>query len=116
MTELVKTIAEWSALLTEGIGIAIIAVMAVYSVILAAVNLFRKNEEDMIFREVRQRLGQSILLGLEFLVASDIIHTVAVELTMETVSVLAIIVLIRTFLSFTLEVELTGRWPWKGET
>jgi uncharacterized membrane protein len=62
---------------------------------------------------MRQRLGRGILLGLEFLVAADIIHTVAVELSFETVGVLALIVLIRTFLSFTLDVELTGRWPWQ---
>ena len=68
-----------------------------------------------IFHQFRQRLGRGILLGLEFLVAADIIHTVAVELTLKTVGVLAIIVLIRTFLSFTLEVELTGRWPWQKE-
>jgi uncharacterized membrane protein len=60
-------------------------------------------------------LGRGILLGLEFLVAADIIHTVAVELNFNTVGVLALVVLIRTLLSFTLEVELTGRWPWQQE-
>jgi uncharacterized membrane protein len=54
-------------------------------------------------------------VGLEFLVAADIIHTVAVDLSFQTVGVLSLIVLIRTFLSFTLEVELTGRWPWQNE-
>ena len=58
-------------------------------------------------------LGQGILLGLEFLIAADIIHTVAVELTFESIGVLALVVLIRTFLSFTLDLELTGRWPWQ---
>ncbi|MEX2335373.1 MAG: DUF1622 domain-containing protein, partial [Pseudohongiella sp.] len=67
------------------------------------------------FREIRQTLGRGILLGLEFLVAADIIHTVAIELTLESVLTLALVVLIRTFLSFALEVELTGRWPWHGE-
>ena len=60
-------------------------------------------------------MGRGILLGLEFLVAADIIHTVAVELTFTTVGVLAVIVLIRTFLSFTLDLELTGRWPWQED-
>lgn len=55
------------------------------------------------------------MLGLEFLIAADIIHTVAVELTFETVGVLAVVVLIRTFLSFTLAVELNGRWPWQDK-
>ena len=69
---------------------------------------------DAVYQQVRQTLGRGILIGLEFLVAADIIHTVAVELNLHTVGTLAIVVLIRTFLSFTLEVELTGRWPWQN--
>jgi uncharacterized membrane protein len=61
----------------------------------------------------RREVGQAILLGLEFLVAADIIETVAVAPTIEKVLVLGGIVLIRTFLSLALEVELTGRWPWR---
>ena len=61
----------------------------------------------------RRALGRSILVGLEFLVAADIIRTVAVDPTMESVLVLGLIVLIRTFLSFSLEVEIDGRWPWQ---
>ena len=64
------------------------------------------------YRQYRQRLGRAILLGLELLVAGDIIRTVAVTPTFESAGVLAVIVLIRTFLSFSLEVELEGRWPW----
>ena len=65
------------------------------------------------YRTFRQSLGRSILLGLELLVAGDIIRTVAATPTFESVGVLVIIVLIRTFLSFTLELELSGRWPWQ---
>ena len=65
------------------------------------------------YRLFRQQLGRSILLGLELLVAADIIRTVAVTPTLSSVSVLALIVLIRTFLSFSLELEITGRWPWQ---
>ena len=61
----------------------------------------------------RQQLGRAILLGLEFLVAADIIRTIAVTPTGESVAVLAGIVLIRTFLSFSLQVEMTGAWPWQ---
>ena len=64
------------------------------------------------FTSYRQGIGRSILLGLELLVAADIIRTVAVEPTFASVGVLAAIVLIRTFLSFTLELEITGRFPW----
>src|SRR5215218_5371596 len=66
------------------------------------------------YRLYRQRLGRAILLGLELLVAADIIKTVAVTPTFESAGVLAIIVLIRTFLSVSLELEITGRWPWQG--
>ena len=68
-----------------------------------------------VYRSYRQLLGRSILLGLELLVAADIIRTVAVTPTFESVGVLAIIVLIRTFLSFSLELEITGRWPWQTQ-
>jgi uncharacterized membrane protein len=65
------------------------------------------------YRIVRTVFGRSILLGLEFLVAADIIRTVAVQPSLENVAVLGLIVLIRTFLSFSLEVEIDGRWPWR---
>ena len=67
---------------------------------------------DVAYREYRQHLGRAILLGLEFLVAGDIINTVAVDPTFRSVGVLAGIVAIRTFLSFSLEVEIDGQWPW----
>jgi uncharacterized membrane protein len=67
------------------------------------------------YRRYRQQLGRSILLGLEFLVAADIIRTVAVTPTLTSIAVLAGIVLIRTFLSFSLELEITGRWPWQSQ-
>ena len=69
---------------------------------------FRPDE----YRLFRQRLGRAILLGLELLVAADIIRTVAVTPTFTSAGSWAIIVGIRTFLSFSLEVELEGRWPW----
>jgi uncharacterized membrane protein len=68
------------------------------------------------YRQLRQSIGQGILLGLELLVAGDIIRTVVVGPTFTSVGVLAIIVLIRTFLSFSLQVELTGRWPWQASS
>ncbi len=64
-------------------------------------------------RRLRNDLGAAILLGLEILVAADIIRTVAVDPTLESVAVLGLIVLIRTFLSFSLEVEIEGVWPWR---
>ncbi|MCA1796211.1 MAG: DUF1622 domain-containing protein [Geobacteraceae bacterium] len=113
MLEMVKPMAEWSAAFMEVLGISIIALLAIYAIIYGLVLLLKQGNLEIAFREIRQRLGQGILLGLEFLVAADIIYTVAVELTFKTVGVLAIIVVIRTFLSFSLELELTGNWPWK---
>ncbi|MCU1510497.1 MAG: hypothetical protein JWM13_1790 [Arthrobacter sp.] len=102
-------------------GVAVMVVGAVVSIPLA-LRGFRPrrlpagSEPLSVYRSYRQLLGRSILLGLELLVAADIIRTVAVAPTYESVGVLAIIVLIRTFLSFSLELEITGRWPWQKET
>ena len=95
----------------DGTGVAVIAVGVVIAAGTAVVRL--SHHETGIYRRFRQQLGQTILLGLELLVAADIVRTVAAEPTLTSVAVLAIIVLIRTFLSFSLEVELTGRWPWQ---
>ena len=65
------------------------------------------------YRLFRGQLGRAILVGLELLVAADIIRTVAVTPTLESVAVLAGIVVIRTFLSWSLELEISGRWPWQ---
>lgn len=113
MSDLAAPVAEWAAAAIEMAGVFIITAFALYAAISAAISLFRKQRAQEGFHAIRQNLGRGILLGLEFLVAADIIHTVAVELSFETVGVLAIIVLIRTFLSFTLDLELTGRWPWQ---
>jgi uncharacterized membrane protein len=73
----------------------------------------RRTDFAATYRLYRQSLGRAILLGLEFLVAGDIIRTVAVSPTFAGVGVLAVIVLVRTFLSFSLEAELDGRPPWQ---
>lgn len=65
------------------------------------------------YQRFREGLGRTLLLGLEFLVAADVIKTVAVAPTFQSVGILAVIVLIRTFLSWSLELELEGRWPWQ---
>jgi uncharacterized membrane protein len=95
----------------DAAGVAVIVVGAAIAAGGAAVGLAR--HETGSYRRFRQQLGQTILLGLELLVAADIVRTVAAEPTFASVGVLGLIVLIRTFLSFSLEVELTGRWPWQ---
>lgn len=99
-------------------GVAVMVIGALVSIPMALRGyqprkLPEGSERLSVYRSYRQLLGRSILLGLELLVAADIIRTVAVTPTYESVGVLAIIVLIRTFLSFSLELEITGRWPWQ---
>ena len=113
MLELLSPIAHACTVIIELLGIFIITGTALYTLAFAAYKLIRHDYSERVFRQVRQRLGRGILLGLEFLVAADIIETVAVELTFRSVGVLAVIVLIRTFLSFSMELELTGHWPWQ---
>ncbi|CAH0169378.1 DUF1622 domain-containing protein [Microbacterium sp. Bi128] len=95
----------------DAVGVAAIVIGVVAAVVLAAQRTFRR--EPDVYSRFRRFLGRSILLGLELLVAADIIRTVAVTPTLASVGVLAAIVLIRTFLSWSLELEITGRWPWQ---
>jgi len=77
------------------------------------VTLIRFRDGPAAFRGLRLYLGRSIILGLELLIAADIIHSVAIEPTFTSVGVLGLIVLVRTFLSWSLEVEINGEWPWQ---
>jgi uncharacterized membrane protein len=100
------------ARLMEAAGVLTMLVGA----LIAGVVTLRRLRSDgarVAFRTMRHALGRSILLGLEFLVAADILRTVSEMPTLERVLVLAIIVAIRTFLSFSLELELEGKWPWQ---
>jgi uncharacterized membrane protein len=97
--------------LMEVAGVATIAIGAIVALV-PAVRPRPDSPRDA-YTAYRQALGKAILLGLEFLVAADIIRTVSHVPSAQQVLVLGGIVLIRTFLSFTLEVELDGRWPWQ---
>ncbi|MCY1158970.1 MAG: hypothetical protein MOP51_1994 [Citricoccus sp.] len=95
-------------------GVVAIVVGVAVATLVAAGALFRKGTEPgEVYHRYRRLLGRSILLGLELLVAADIIRTVAITPTFQSVGVLGLIVVIRTFLSFSLELEITGRWPWE---
>ena len=95
----------------DAAGVLAVVLGAVLATVFALTHLIRRQSE--VYGRFRRFLGRSILLGLELLVAADIIRTVAVTPTLESVGVLACIVLIRTFLSWSLELEITGRWPWQ---
>lgn len=106
-------IAETAGQALDFFGVVVIVVGALVATVLFVNRLWRRAPFDAAYRRYRQSLGRAILLGLEFLVAGDIIRTVAVSPTFRSVGVLAIIVLVRTFLSLSLQVELEGRWPWQ---
>lgn len=99
----------------EAVGVAIIVIGITVSLIALIRQLSRDGSVQDAFAIGRKNIGRSILFGLEVLVAGDIVLTVTVTPTFTSVGVLAAIVLIRTFLSFTLEVEIDGRWPWQKE-
>jgi uncharacterized membrane protein len=107
---LFKEVAEGVSLAIDGAGVLVI----VLGLLVAATRftLYGRQAAEP-YRQLRQDIGRGILLGLELLVAADIIRTVAVTPTLEGVLILGIIILIRTFLSMALQVELEGRWPWQ---
>ena len=106
--EVIETVGK----VIDGVGVATIAIGALISAAGALSRLRRKSVD--VYRVFREQLGRSILLGLEFLVAADIIRTVAITPNASSVAVLGGIVLIRTFLSFSLQLEVTGYWPWQA--
>lgn len=108
-----RAVMEWVGLAFDAVGVLVIA----GGVLVASGQLLAKilKSQDIDVQRFRQAFGGAIVLGLEFLVAGDIIRTVVVAPTLENVAVLAIIVLIRTVLSMALQVEIEGRWPWQGK-
>ena len=97
----------------EALGAAILVVGVIWSFILAAVAARRSGWSAQAYLVVRQAFGGTLLLGLEILVAADLVRTVAVAPTLNNVLVLGLIVVIRTFLSFSLETEIEGVAPWR---
>ncbi|MCC5863948.1 MAG: DUF1622 domain-containing protein [Wenzhouxiangella sp.] len=98
----------------EAVGIVVILGGFIYATIIYILHLGRWTTHQL-YLDYRRRSVRGLILGLEFLVAADIIKTVAVEYTMESVIMLAIIIVIRTFLVFALHLEIEGRFPWVSE-
>jgi uncharacterized membrane protein len=110
MNETLHHYVEYVAL---GIEVAGILTM-IFGAFLAVFRYYtNRHEEGSSYRTFRHDLGKAILLGLEILVAGDIIATVTMDPTMNQVLILGVIVVIRTFLSLSLQVELEGKWPWQ---
>ena len=108
-----EEVVETTGRAVEAAGVAVIVIGLALATVLFLVRLFKHPPVSDAYRLYRQALGRALLLGLEILVAADIIRTIATTPTFRSVGVLAAIVLIRTFLSFSLELEIEGRWPWQ---
>ncbi len=106
-------IASAAARAAEFAGVAVLILGALLAAAIVLARLARRTPFGEAYHGLRADLARAILLGLELLVIGDIIFTVAVEPTLQSVVVLAIIVAIRTFLSFSLDVEVSGHWPWQ---
>ncbi len=104
---------EYVALAIEVLAVLIIVVTIFYAIIDYTIQGIKAHDIESRYQELKVRLGKALLLGLEILVAADIIRTVALEATLQSVLVLGLLVLIRTFLSWALVVEIEGRWPWQ---
>ncbi|MGC1480428.1 MAG: DUF1622 domain-containing protein [Chthoniobacterales bacterium] len=95
----------------DAAGVSIVVIGAFVATFSYLLHLHRHTADA--YETYRRNIGRSILLGLEFLVAGDIIRTVVVAPTLENVLALGLIILIRTFLSFSLQLEIDGHWPWQ---
>jgi uncharacterized membrane protein len=114
------TIMENVSKVVDGVGVGIIIIGLFASTVMFLLDEWKQwrgkpgqARIDQPFRYYRQSLGRSILIGLEFLIAGDIIRTVAVSPTFYNLGTLAILVVIRSFLSWGLSMEIEGRWPWQ---
>jgi uncharacterized membrane protein len=108
------SVSQWISLV--GTCIEVFGVFIIVAGIVFSTHLFLFNRvEPRSYDQYKIRIGRSLLLGLELLVAADIIKTIAIELTFASLGLLAGLVLVRTFLSWTLVLEIEGRWPWQRE-
>jgi uncharacterized membrane protein len=115
LVETVRGAIEWAALGIEVLGaVVIVAGVLRVAITRGTVRFLFKLDEPGAYGSYKQQMGRSLLLGLEFLVAGDVVRTVALEPTLLNVAVLGLLVLVRTFLSWSLAVEIEGHWPWEA--
>lgn len=105
--------AQMAGELLDLCGVFVIVSGSILSTVLAGIDFFSKSVTHELYKSYRNNLGKSILLGLEFLVAGDIIRSITGNPDLSAVLVLVIIVLVRSFLSITFEMEIDGKWPWQ---
>ena len=113
----IRTVIEWAALMIEILGASVIVagIMRV-AITRGTVRYLYQLDKPGAYESYKHQMGRSLLLGLEFLVAGDVVRTVALEPTLNNVTVLGLLVLIRTFLGWSLALEIEGRWPWQART
>jgi uncharacterized membrane protein len=114
LIETVRTAVEWAALGIELLGVVVIVAGVLrVAITRGTVRFLLVLDQPGAYDSYKHQIGRSLLLGLEFLVAGDVVRTVALEPTLANVAVLGLLVLVRTFLSWSLAVEIDGRWPWQ---
>lgn len=103
---------EYTSIAIEVLAVGIVAVSVVYATVSYLGVRLGRGGRHAAYELYRRRVGEALLLGLEILVAADVIRTVILDPTLESAAVLGVLVLIRTFLTWSLVVEMEGRWPW----
>lgn len=109
----IDALIEWVALGLEIFAIAVVTAGFAYGSARFVVGMFNPARRMAVYRAYKNFIGRTLLLGLEILVAADIIRTVALDPTLENIAALGLLVAVRTFLSWSLVVEIEGRWPWR---
>ncbi len=112
--EIIDQALEFTVTAIEIIGVAVIVLGVIWAAMIFVSEARREAGRSGAYKRLRSNLGRAILLGLELLVGADIIATVTAPLTLNSVGLLGLVVLIRTFLSFSLETEIEGRFPWRA--
>lgn len=97
----------------DAIGVLVILAGVIIATLAALITIYRYKSVHDVYKNYRYNLARAILVGLEFLVAGDIVRTVAGDLTFNSVIVLGVVVVIRLLLGIQFETEIEGRWPWK---
>lgn len=105
--------AQIAGKLLDAAGVIVILGGTFLATLAIAITILRRKGVHHVYRSYRQNLARSILIGLEFLVAGDIIRSVAGNLSIDSVVILAVIVVIRSLLGIEFEMEIEGRWPWQ---
>jgi uncharacterized membrane protein len=115
ITSTILNLIEYAALGIELLAVSIIILATMAGTVIFLYHVLNRTYTNKTYEQYKQRLGRALLLGLEILVAADIVRTVALEPSLTNVAILGLLVLIRTFLSWSLVVEIEHRWPWRKE-